>query len=151
MHGQNLGSKYVQKYKSTNFYVAKQSLMRDVSEYVETEKTNNAPDSFKMKTPGHSNLCVYVKYLYKGTRLCNYQAIKLQFLCQNISCIDPAKYGIRSFFKCLRSQKGKDYMRNQDQGINVFRSSHKSYLRCFGSLIARKCVQEQHLIIILSV
>ena len=48
----------VQKYESTNFYVAKQSLMRDVSEYVETEKTNNAPDSFKMKTPGHSNLCV---------------------------------------------------------------------------------------------
>ena len=43
MHGQNLGSKYVQKYKSTNFYVAKQSLMRDVSEYVEIEKkTNNA-------------------------------------------------------------------------------------------------------------
>ena len=28
----------VQKYESTNFYVAKQSLMRDVSEYVETEK-----------------------------------------------------------------------------------------------------------------
>ena len=57
----------VQKYESTNFYVAKQSLMRDVSEYVETEKkTNNAPNSFKMKTPGHSNLCVYVKYLYKG-------------------------------------------------------------------------------------
>ena len=76
--------------------------------------------------------CVYVKYLYKGTRLCNYEAIKLQFLCQNISCIDPAKYGIRSFFKCLRSQKGKDYMRNQDQGINVFLSCNKSYLRFFG-------------------
>ena len=67
MQGQNLGSKYVQNINGTNFYVAKQSLMRDVSEYVETEKkTNNAPDSFKMKTPGHSNLCVYVKYLYKG-------------------------------------------------------------------------------------
>ena len=64
--------------------------------------------------------CVYVKYLYKGTRLCNYEAIKLQFLCQNISCIDPAKYGIRSFFKCLRSQKGKDYMRNQDQWGSMF-------------------------------
>ena len=111
----------VQKYESTNFYVAKQSLMRDVSEYVETEKkTNNAPNSFKIKTPGHSNLCVYVKYLYKGTRLCNYEAIKLQFLCQNISCINPAKYGIRSFFKCLRSQKGKDYMRNQDQWGSMF-------------------------------
>ena len=84
------------------------------------KKTNNAPDSFKMKTPGHSNLCVYVKYLYKGTRLCNYEAIKLQFLCQNISCIDPAKYGIRSFFKCLRSQKGKDYTRNQDQWGSMF-------------------------------
>ena len=84
------------------------------------KKTNNAPNSFKMKTPGHSNLCVYVKYPYKGTRLCNYEAIKLQLLCQNISCIDPAKYGIRSFFKCLRSQKGKDYMRNQDQWGSMF-------------------------------
>ena len=28
----------VQKYENTNFYVAKQSLMRDVSEYVETKK-----------------------------------------------------------------------------------------------------------------
>ena len=141
----------VQKYESTNFYVAKQSLMRDVSEYVETEKkTNNAPNSFKIKTPGHSNLCVYVKYLYKGTRLCNYEAIKLQFLCQNISCIDPAKYGIRSFFKCLRSQKGKDYMRNQDQGITVFLSCNKSYLRFLGSLIARKYIQDQYFIIFLS-
>ena len=113
-------------------------------------KTNNAPDSFKMKTPGHSNLCVYVKYLYKGTRLCNYEAIKLQFLCQNISCINPAKYGIRSFFKCLRSQKGKDYMRNQDQGITVFLSCNKSYLRYFSSLIARKYIQDQYLITFLS-
>ena len=30
----------VQKYERTNFYVAKQSLVRDVSEYVETEKKN---------------------------------------------------------------------------------------------------------------
>ena len=109
----------VQKYESTNFYVAKQSLMRDVSEYVETEKLIMRPILSKWRLLGIAT-CVYVKYLYKGTRLCNYEAIKLQFLCQNISCIDPAKYGIRSFFKCLRSQKGKDYMRNQDQWGSMF-------------------------------
>ena len=109
----------VQKYESTNFYVAKQSLMRDVSEYVETEKLIMRPILSKWRLQGIAT-CVYVKYLYKGTRLCNYEAIKLQFLCQNISCIDPAKYGIRSFFKCLRSQKGKDYMRNQDQWGSMF-------------------------------
>ena len=109
----------VQKYESTNFYVAKQSLMRDVSEYVETEKLIMRPILSKWRLLGIAT-CVYVKYLYKGTRLCNYEAIKLQFLCQNISCINPAKYGIRSFFKCLRSQKGKDYMRNQDQWGSMF-------------------------------
>ena len=144
-----MGSKYVQKYKSTNFYVAKQSLMRDVSEYVETEKLIMRPILSKWRLLGIAT-CVYVKYLYKGTRLCNYEAIKLQFLCQNISCINPAKYGIRSFFKCLRSQKGKDYMRNQDQGITVFLSCNESYLRFLGSLIARKYIQDQYLITFLS-
>ena len=140
----------VQKYESTNFYVAKQSLMRDVSEYVETEKKLIMRSILsKWRLLGIAT-CVYVKYLYKGTRLCNYEAIKLQFLCQNISCIDPAKYGIRSFFKCLRSQKGKDYMRNQDQGITVFLSCNKSYLRFLGSLIARKYIQDQYFIIFLS-
>ena len=140
----------VQKYESTNFYVAKQSLMRDVSEYVETEKKLiMRPILSKWRLLGIAT-CVYVKYLYKGTRLCNYEAIKLQFLCQNISCINPAKYGIRSFFKCLRSQKGKDYMRNQDQGITVFLSCNKSYLRFLGSLIARKYIQDQYLITFLS-